>query len=58
MQCIGREVLPVVQNTFNGLPFGATTKVMNIFGALLGDEFDTMVEKAEDVLKDTQQKKG
>ena len=40
------------------MSFGATTKVMNIFGALLRDEFDTLVEKVEDVLKATQQKKG
>lgn len=56
MQCIEKEMLPVVHSSFTELVLWAPTKVMNLFGALLKDEFDNMAGKAEDVLKDIPKK--
>ena len=56
MQCIDKEMLPVVHSSFTELVLGTLIKVMNVFGALLKDEFDNMADKAEDVLKDTPKK--
>ena len=56
MQCIEKEMFPAVHSSFTELVLQAPTKVMNLFGAILKDEFDNMAGKAEDVFKDTPKK--
>ena len=51
-----KESLPIINNIFKKLECHGTISVMQIFEVLLTQEFETMAEKAKDVLHDGQRK--